>query len=38
MKLKHVNLGASDVGTLARTLKTHFVYRILVIGTVPGFP
>ena len=38
MRLNHVNLCASDVSALARTLEVHFGYSTVENGTVPDYP
>ncbi|GAB2579078.1 VOC family protein [Microlunatus antarcticus] len=38
MRLNHVNLCASDVNALTRTLEAHFSYSTVQSGTVPNYP
>lgn len=38
MRLDHLNLCASDVPALTRTLTQHFDHRVIQEGTVPDYP
>lgn len=38
MRLDHINLCASDVPALTRTMEQHFGYEVLQAGTIPDYP